>query len=74
MGLIFSSGLFSAVEDSEEKAVRFFTAWKAEVGREVPASRLLVWPNLYTFSHFPAIWKVGLKKGHIINKTLTLEL
>ena len=35
--------MFGAVEDGQEEAVRFFNAWKAQVMREVPADRLLVW-------------------------------
>ena len=43
LGPDFPRGMFGAVEDGEEEAVRFFTAWKAQVVKEVPASRLLVW-------------------------------
>ena len=39
----FPRGIFGAVEDGQEEAVRFVNAWKAQVMREVPADRLLVW-------------------------------
>jgi hypothetical protein len=35
--------MFGAVEAGQEEAVRFFEAWKAQVVKEVPAERLLVW-------------------------------
>ena len=32
LGSAFPRGMFGAVEDGQEEAVRFFEAWKAEVG------------------------------------------
>jgi len=43
LGSAFPRGMFGAVEDGQEEAVRFFDAWKAKVIKEVPADRLLVW-------------------------------
>ena len=43
LGSAFPRGMFGAVEDGQEEAVKFFNAWKAQVIREVPADRLLVW-------------------------------
>ena len=34
--------MFGAVDCGEETAVRFFTEWKEQVEREIPADRLLV--------------------------------
>jgi len=43
LGSEFPRGVFGAVESGQEEAVRFFEAWKAQVIKEVPADRLLVW-------------------------------
>jgi len=36
-------GMFGAIEQGQEEAVKFYQAWKAEVVKEVPADRLLIW-------------------------------
>jgi len=35
--------LFGAIEDGQEQAVEFYQAWRAQVVKEVPAERLLIW-------------------------------
>eukprot|EP00092_Neocalanus_flemingeri_P009387 GFUD01010101.1.p1 GENE.GFUD01010101.1~~GFUD01010101.1.p1 ORF type:complete len:282 (+),score=55.81 GFUD01010101.1:104-949(+) len=42
LGAKYPQGMFGAVDAGEETAVKFFNDWKAEVIREVPADRLLV--------------------------------
>jgi len=39
----FPGGMFGAIEEGQEEAVKFYQAWKAEVVKEVPADRLLIW-------------------------------
>ena len=43
LGRDFPRGMYGAVEDGQEEAVRFFNTWKSQVVKEVPADRLLVW-------------------------------
>ena len=43
LGSAFPRGMFGAMEDGQEEAEKFFNSWKAQVIREVPADRLLVW-------------------------------
>ena len=51
--------MFGAVDSGEETAVRFFTQWKEQVKREIPADRLLVfevkdgWEPLCQFLGIP---------------------
>ena len=42
LGPKYPDGMFGAIDAGEETAVRFFNDWKAQVIREVPAERLLV--------------------------------
>jgi len=42
LGAKYPRGMFGAIDDGQETAVRFFNDWKEQVIREVPADRLLV--------------------------------
>ena len=42
LGPKYPRGMFGAIDAGEETAVRFFNDWKAQVIRDVPADRLLV--------------------------------
>ena len=42
LGANYPRGMFGAIDDGQETAVRFFNDWKEQVIREVPADRLLV--------------------------------
>ena len=42
LGPKYPHGMYGAIDAGEETAVRFFNDWKAQVIREVPADRLLV--------------------------------
>ena len=49
-------GMFGAVEDGQEEAVRFFEAWKAEVARFNVTSlkiykKKLIWANMRQHSY-----------------------
>jgi len=43
LGPSYPRGMFGAIEQGQEEAVKFYQAWKAEVVNEVPADRLLIW-------------------------------
>jgi len=40
---VYPRGMFGAIEQGQEEAVKFYQAWKAQVVKEVPADRLLIW-------------------------------
>ena len=42
LGPSYPRGMFGAVDCGQETAVRFFTEWREQVEREIPADRLLV--------------------------------
>merc|ERR1712215_245201 len=42
LGAKYPRGMFGAIDDGQETAVRFFNDWKEQVIKEVPADRLLV--------------------------------
>jgi len=59
VGSKYPRGMFGVIEDGEETAAEFFNDWKAEVIKEVPADRLLVfeakqgWGPLCSFLGVP---------------------